>query len=408
MALTTLCPQCKAICTIPATAMGIEVACSRCQAVFTAKPYERSAGAIKAPVNRKNSLLLIVVALAVSGTLAMVAASLVFFFHRFDQFKHPEITVRQSGDNRGGGIGLGPIAIDPAELEDKNPPSEKPTLPAMAFLPAAPKFSVPAAADKPVNLQWAPAVDEFVITNQTWLEANEMAPDGSVVPLRSRTLVQLAESIQAVDAGEQTSIRLRYRGYLADSSRAAANRPMLGASLEDLAAVSAFLLRDHKGEPAAHKVDLSKVAKGNEKAVARVHENQQEWIDFFALPLPDLTAARPGAEWNFQRAVPLQCSEEQGALQTCELTARLLGVQRSKAGEFAVVALRGKFKADAPSESPEVKGWAILNAATGIVVDAQAELPFVIAPKADHPELIKGTMHMTFQRRVPPPAEDNN
>jgi hypothetical protein len=409
MALTTLCPQCKAICTIPATAMGIEVACSRCQTVFMAKPYERLASAIKAPAKRTNLLLLIVIGLAVSATLAMVAASFMFFFHQFQQFQHPVDPSRQSADNRGGGFGWGPpLALDP-ELEEKNPPSEKPVGPALVFLPAPPKFSIPAASDQPVNLQWLPAVDEFVLTTQTWLDAHEYAAGGSATPLRSRTLVQLAESIQAVDAGAQASIRLRYRGYLADASRAEARRSMPQPGLDDLSAVSAFMLRDEKGEPTAHKADRARVTKANQEMVTKVHENQQALVDFFALPMPGLTAARPGAEWNYQRPVPLQCSEDEGTVQTCELTAKLRGVQHGGAGDFALIELRGKFKLDQPMDGPDAKGWALVNAATGIVVDAQAELPFAFTPKALEPgRHIKGTLHITFQRRVPPAVEDNN
>ena len=409
MTMTTLCPQCKAICSIPDTAMGIEVACSRCQAIFSAKPYERAvrAGSIKAPAIRRNALLILVIALGVSGTLAMVAASFVFFFHQVYEFKHP-VEVVHRADNRGGGfgIGIGPFGPDP-EVEEKNPGSEKPALTALAFPPAPPKFIVPAATDKPVNLQWLPIVDEFLVTNLSWLEAQEFAPDGSVTPLQSRSLVQIAESIQAVDASEQASIRLRFRGYLADASRAETRRTTPQAGLEDLTVVSAFMLRSEKGEPTAHKLDLGRVAKGNEDAVKKLHERQQALNDFFSLPLPGLTAARPGAEWAYERVVPLQCSEAECSMPTCALTARLRGSQRSGSGELAVVELTGKLKLDRQAE--ETRGWALINAATGIVVDAQAELPFVLTPNANQPgRYIKGTLHLSFQRRVPAPVEDNN
>ena len=416
MAMTTLCPQCKSVCTIPDAAVGRQVVCSRCETVFPGDPYVPPKKLRTKPSfhKRMGALVLFLILLGVAGTVSIVVASIVFAFYQFQLAMHPSTAFTMTPDARGGiGFGAMPMVLDP-DLEDKNALAQKHIPPSMALLQAPPAFVIPAALAQPVDLNRHPRVGEFGVTLQTWLQARESLPDGSSADLKSRTLAELSETVQAVDASEQASVRLRYRGYLADASRDGVSQTMRLAASSDLSWATAFFLLSDKGEPTAHRLDVSRVPAGAEEAVRKVHETERSLFEFFALPLPNETAAKPGAAWTFQRVVPLQFSDEAETTRLLDVTASLRGFHHAGSGNYAVVELRGKLTRAGTGQGEaaaarEARGWALVDSATGIVMQGQAEVPFAIILSPEKtPRHISGTLYLSLQRRTPPVVEENN
>jgi hypothetical protein len=391
--------------------MGRQVSCSRCKAVFTAEPYQGPKKSSQGRGSRtaRNTVLIFALVMAVAGTVAVVFAALVFLFNQWDRyFLHPKEA--EGPVNRGPNFNFNlPQLVEP-DPDEKSPGSDKPSFPTLTLQASPPRYSVPAAVDRPVNLQWQPVVGEFVLTLASWLDAQEQTPSGANEQLESRTLAQFSESIQAVIPNEQAGIRLRYQGYRSDADRAGVSRTMAQASIADLSTVSAFLVLNEKGEPTAHKADLSRVAKESEGAVKKVHEHQQSLLDFFAIPLPNLASARLGTTWTYQRMTPLQWSEKEGVHQAQEVVARLQGSCRRGTEECAVVELRTRQKSGLGIGVAEGKGWVLISTATGMVIEAQAEVPFAVTrPAGQEARSVKGALHLSFQRRLPPPPlEENN
>jgi hypothetical protein len=411
MAMTTLCPNCKAVCTIPESALGVQVACSRCQSIFTAELYDGPKHLCAKPVARRGlrALTIFFLLLAVSGTVAMVVASFVFLAYQLQNARHPhESDHGRIGGGNGGGFGFGPpMPFDP-EVEG-NANSQKLPTSALTFLPAPPKFAVPAATQAPANLSWRPNVGEYVVTVHTWLQGQEQSPDGSVALVKSRTLAELTETIQAVDPSEQASIRLRFRGYLADASRDGASRTMPLATVNDLAPAAGFILLNEKGAPTANRIDVARVAPGTEGPIKKIFDNQRLLFEFCAVSMPNLAAAKPGTEWSYQRPLTLQYSDEESSSQVLEATAKFRGVQRSGSDEFALVELKGKFKGSDKGEDKEGRGWALISTATGMVMEAQAELPFAFAlPTGQTSRQVNGIFNLSMQRQIPRAIDEND
>ncbi len=408
MAMTTLCPQCKAVCTIPESALGVQVACSRCQAIFTAQQYAGPAKLRTKPPGRRalRALAVFLLLLAVSGTVAMMVASFVFLAAQLEKSKHPHETVRAAANNGGGGVGFGlPLELE----EDKNPDTRKPDFSALTLLSAPAKFAVPQANNSDVNLAWRPGVVDYSFTVHTWVKAQEQSPDGSLAQIRSRTIAEIAEMVQAVDENRQASIRLRLRGYQADASRDGSSRTMPLATATDLAPAAAYVLLNEKGDPTANRIDVTRVPAGSDGPIKKVVEAQRALFEFCAIPMPNLSLAKPGTEWSYERPVTLQFSDEEASPQFFEATAKLLGSQRGRSGEYAVVELRGKFKSSGKVEDLEGKGWALIEAATGTVMEAQAEIPFAISHVVDQTtRQVKGAFYLSMHRQVPQDVEENN
>jgi hypothetical protein len=358
------------------------------------------------------ALVVFLILLGAAGTLAIVAASIVFMFYQLQVAMHPAET--PSFEVRGGGgFGGMPMGQDPAD--EKAQPSEKVVLPPLDLLPKPPEFVMPVASEKPVNLNRRPTIAEYAVTLQSWLQAQESSPSGSIANLKSRTVAELLESIPAVDPGGRASVRLRFRGYQADSARDGVSRTMPLAAAGDLASASAFLLLDEKGDPADHRLDATHVPAGADGPVKKVYETQRLLFEFFTIPLPNETASKPGTEWTYQRAVPFLFSEDEEAIRVFAATALLRGTQRVGSADFAVIELRGKLVNPKNGEvgdpiSAPVKGWALIDPGTGSVMQADAEIPFAIAITAEQATRpAKGTLRLSMIRRNPPaPAEENN
>ncbi len=414
MALTTLCPQCKAVCTIPDTALGQQVACSRCETIFAADLFVPPKKLrTKQPAKRGvGALAIFLILLGASGTVAIVAASIVFFFYQYQLALHPPADLMQprAGRGGGGGMGFGPLALGQQlpEIEDKNPAAQKHVPLSLVLFEAPPAFALPKAADRAVDLNRRLSVSEFALSLHTWLQAEEQSPDGAIAHLKSRTLVELTESVQAVDASEQASIRLRYRGYLADASRDGVSRIMPLAASADLSWATAFFLFNERGDPTAQRMDVSRVPVGADAAVKKVHEAQRLLYEFLALPLPNATAAKPGMAWNYQRTIPFQFSDEEVATRLLEATASLRGVQRTGSSDYAVIEIRGKLRDTDEAASKEARGWAFVDSATGIVMEAQVEIPFAFKLSAPLPRQVTGILRLCAQRRLPTVVEENN
>jgi hypothetical protein len=414
MALTTLCPHCKVVCTIPDSAVGLQVACSRCKTVFTADPFvqPKKPHTNRPKPRRVGALAIFLMLLGASGTMAIVVASIVFFFYQFHlAMNPPEVSPPRLIVGGGGmGFGMGPpnLPLEP-EVEDKNAPGSRHVSSNLALLSTPPPFAIPKMVNQGVDLNRHPRVGEYTITFQTWLQAEEKSADGSIARVKSRTLAELTETVQAVDPSEQASVRLRYRGYVADASRDGVSRTMPLAASADLARASAFFLLNEKGEPTAHRMDMARSAVGADATVKKVHETQRLLFEFFSLPLPNETAAKPGVEWSYQRVIPFQFSDEDSSTQIFEAHATLRGAQRTGADVFAVIEIRGKLKGAENADVREARGWALVDSLTGTVMQAQAEIPFAITLSADQmPRQIKGTLHLSAQRQVPQSPEDNN
>lgn len=413
MATTTLCPHCKAVCSVPDGAIGKQVACSRCESVFAAAPFLPPIKLRTKPSlhRRMGALVVFLILLGAAGTLAIVAASIVFAIYQVQIAMHPaEATT--SGSRGGGGPGFVLVGQDPAE--EKAPASEKTVLPPIDLLPNPPELAIPAAAQKPISLSWRPSIGEYSVTLQTWLQGQEKPAAGAAAQLKSRTIAELLESIQAVDPEGQASVRLRYRGYQADSARDGVSRAMPLAASGDLASASAFLLLNDKGAPGNHRLDTTHVPAGVDGPIKKVHEAQRLLFEFFAIPLPNEAAAKPGTEWTYQRQIPFLFSEEDQATRFFDATAILRGSQRVGASDYAVLELRGKLARPKGGEAQDssvqpAKGWALIDPSTGIVMKADVEIPFAMALSVDQASRsMTGSYRLSIVRRVPPAIEDNN
>jgi hypothetical protein len=416
MAITTLCPQCKAICSIPDAAVGKQVACSRCEAVFAADPFlpPTKLRTKKSIPQRMGALVIFLILLGASGTLAIVAASIVFVFYQFHVAMRPSEWPAPF-EVRGGGGGFAMVPPGPdLNAEEKNPPTQKVGLPSLELAPTPPEFVMPVAVQKAVNLNRHPSIAEYAVTLQSWLQGQEQSPAGSNAQLKSRTAAEFIETVQAVDPTQQASIRLRYRGYQADGSRDGVSRTMPLAANSDLASANAFLLLNDKGEPTAHRLDVSRLPAGADGAVKKVHEIQRVLFEFFAIPLPNQTAAKPGATWTYQKVVPFQFSDDEETTRIFEAKATLRGAQQVGAADYALVEMRGKLlnpkKGEAEDPTAKAgKGWALVDASTGIIMQADAEIPFAFALAAEAGSRpITGNLRLSMQRRIPPVADDNN
>jgi hypothetical protein len=357
--------------------------------------------------NRLGAMAIFLILVGVSGTVAIVVASFVFCAYRLEHaFYPPELQPSTvAGVVVPGGFGMMPIG---AAADDQNRANEG-HLANVALLAAPPSFAVPASTDQQIDLSRRPRVGEFDLALQTWLQAEEKLPDGSVAMVRSRTLAELTETIQAVDSNNQASVRLRYRGYAADASRDGASRTMPLAAGADLARASAFFLLNEKGDPTADRLDVGLPPGGAEATVKKVHEAQRLLFSFFSLPLPNDAAAKAGAEWSFRRAVLFQISDDEASSQTFEAKAVLRGVQRSNTGTYAVVEIHGKLKGPEQAEVKAARGWALIDLAAGTVMQAQIEIPFAVTLSADQtPRQLAGTFYFCGQRHVSAPVEDNN
>jgi hypothetical protein len=357
-------------------------------------------------------LAIFLMLLGASGTVAVVAASIVFLFYQYQLALHPIIDPLQQPARRGDNIRgvMGGLIPRPrvAEIEEKNAVAEKHIAAPLVLLEAPPAFAVQKGTDRAVDLNRHPSVAEYAISLHTWLEAKEQSSDGAIANLISRTLVELAESVQAVDPSEQASVRLRYRGFLADASRDGVSRIMPSAASADLSRASTFFLLNERGEPTAHRMDVSRVPVGADGAVKKVHETQRLLYEFFALPLPNAFGAKPGLEWNYQRVIPFEFSDEESTTRLFEATASLRGAQRNGSGEYAVIEIRGKIRDAEQAAAPEARGWALVDSASGIVMQAQIEVPFAFKLPGQMPRQITGTLHFIAQRQVPLIVEENN
>ena len=408
MAMTTLCPQCKAVCAIPDSAMGLQVACSRCNTVFTAVPFAAPKKLQKRTVaHRFGALAIFLILVGVSGTVAIVVASVVFCAYRLERaFYPPELRPSiVQGDRGPVGFGMMPVGDVAGNMNRAN----EGHVANLALLAAPPSFAVPAGADQQIDLSRHPRVGEFDLALQTWLQAEEKLPDGSAAIVRSRTLAELNETVQAVDSNNQASVRLRYRGYAADASRDGASRTMPLAAGADLARASAFFLLNEKGDPTADRLDVGHAPGGTEATVKKVHEAQRLLFEFFSIPLPNEAAAKVGAEWSYRRTVLFQVSDEEAASQTFEAKAVFRGVQRSNSVAYAVVEIKGKLKGPEQAEVKEARGWALIDPAAGTVMQAQIEIPFALTFSADQtPRQLTGTFYFCGQRRISAPVEEND
>jgi hypothetical protein len=164
-------------------------------------------------------------------------------------------------------------------------------------------------------LLWRPRVVDYAFTVHTWVQAQEQSPDGSFAQIRSRTIAEIAEMVQAVDVNRQASIRLRFRGYLADASRDGSSRTMPLAPANDLASAAAFVLLNEKGDPTDNRVDVSRVPAGADGPIKKVFETQRMLFEFCFIPMPNLSPAKPGTEWSYQRPITLQFSDEEASPQ---------------------------------------------------------------------------------------------
>ncbi len=408
MALTTLCPQCKAVCAIPDSAMGLQVACSRCNTIFTAAPFVAPKKLQKRSVsNRLSALAVFLILVGISGTVAIVVASLVFCAYRLERAFYPPEMQPPSVDRGVGVMGFGMIPAGEV-ADDKNGANEG-RLANVALLNAPPSFAIPAAVDQQIDLSRHLRIGEFDLALQTWLQAEEKLPDGSVALVRSRTLAELAETVQAVDSNNQASVRLRYKGYAADAARDGASRTMPLAAAADLARARAFFLLNEKGDPTADRLDPGHAPDGADATVKKVHETQRLLFEFFALPLPNDAAAKVAAEWAYRRVVPFQLSDDEACAPTFEAKAIFRGVQRSSSAANAVIEIKGKLKGPEQANVKEARGWALIDVATGTVMQAQVEIPFALSLTVDQsPRQLSGTLWLCAQRRVPPPVEEND
>ncbi len=408
MALTTLCPQCKAVCTIPDSALGQQVACSRCERVFTGdlfvppkklrtkQPAQKGVGA----------LAIFLILLGASGTVAIVAASIVFFFYQYQVALHQPPEFMQAG--RGGGMRFAPLApVGQAipEIDERNLAVQKHVAPSLVLLEAPPPFAVPKAVDRAVDLVRRPSVGEYTVSLHTWLGAEEQAADGAIANLKSRTQVELTESVQAVDASEQASIRLRYRGYLADASRNGVSRIMPLAAMPDLSWASAFFLLNERGEPIAQRMDVSRVPVGADAAVKKVHAAQRLLYEFLALPLPNARPPSPARHGIISARSRFSFRTRRCATRLLDVSATLLGAERTDAGDFAVVEIRGKLRGANEAASKEAKGWALVDSATGIVMETQVEIPFAFKLSAPMPGQVTGLLHFRCNAGSQPPLK---
>jgi hypothetical protein len=380
--------------------------------VFTAAPFSPPKKLRTKPSlhRRMGALVIFLILLGSAGTLALVAASIVFAIYQVQFAMRPtEVTHHEA--RGGGGGGFVPMPLDP---DDKPPASEKAMLQPLELLPSPPEFTMPAATQKPMTLNRRHSIGEFSITLQTWLEGQEKSSSGTVARLKSRTIAEFLESIQAVDPEGQASVCLRYRGYRADSSRDGVSRTLPLAASADLASASAFMLVNEKGEPSAHRLDTTHVPAASDGTVRKVHETQRLLLEFLTIPLPNETAAKPGALWTYQRQIPLLFSEDEQTVRTMDVTATLKGSQRVGTTDFAVLELRGTFANAKEGEvqdqaMKQLKGWALIDQPTGNVMKADIEVPFAVAlASSQSTRSISGTYRLALLRRVPPPLEDNN
>lgn len=358
------------------------------------------------------ALVIFLILLGAAGTLAIVAASIVFVFYQLQVAMRPYDRSSPASFRDGAGVMVMQLGQDPI-IEDKIPPVQKTLLPPLDLQPT-PEFVMPVALEKPVNLNRRPSIAEHWVTLQTWLQGKEQSPAGSTAQLKSRTSAELVETVLAVDPTQQASIRLRYRGYQADSSRDGVSRTMPLAASGDLASANAFLLLNEKGEATAHRLDASRAPAGTDAAVKKVHETQRLLFEFFAIPLPNETAAQPGTKWTYERMVPFQFSDDEETTRILEATATLRGAQHIGAVDYALVELQGELLNPKNREAKDgsakaAKGWAIIDPANGVVMQAEAEIPFAFALSGEpNARPISGSLRLSMQRRVPPAAAEEN
>jgi hypothetical protein len=168
-------------------------------------------------------------------------------------------------------------------------------------------------------------------------------------------------------------------------------------------------LLNEKGAPTANRIDVARVAAGTEGAIKKIFDSQRLLFEFCAISMPNLAAAKPGTEWSYQRPLTLQYSDEETSSQVLEATAKFRGVQRSGSDEFALVELKGKFNGSDKGEDKEGRGWALISTATGMVMEAQAELPFAFAlPTGQTSRQVNGIFNLSMQRQIPRAIEDND
>jgi transcription initiation factor TFIIIB Brf1 subunit/transcription initiation factor TFIIB len=415
--MSTVCPICGSVRTIEESESGQEVTCPGCKAIFAARPL-----AAKPPRRKRRSrqsigpLAIGLILFGVFGSLAVIGASIPFFLKLLQVGGRSDARPSRGGDvpvMRGPmpAMGGGNVVVEPEDNKDAQ--ARKNPSPTLILGQAPPALVMPAGADRAVDLAWHPGVGEYELRVQAWFEAKETSVDGTVDEIKCRTLADATEIFQAVDAQARASIHLswmsrpeRDRGVAGDSSRNGGPQvefPSAQARTE-LPLAGLYVLADGSGKPPGHRLDLARVAAPCRTELQKVLDSERLLYEFFMLPLPDQAGARPGHSWQFQRTVPYPCTVE---YPTCTVkgTLTLQGVHKDRDTDFAVVHINGKIEASGAHDAgpaEELKGWAIIDSTSGLVVQAQIAIPFDLSSTTDRRlRHSSGMLHLTFSRGAP-------
>jgi hypothetical protein len=389
MALTTVCPQCKAICALQESAVGKLVACSRCRTVFTAEP---SAAPVKvlalarkpAPRRRVGVGVFLLLLFGTAGTLAIVIGSFVFFFYQYEEMKRDKNAENQrgkGGDMRLGNHFFGGRDRGVPDPDEQNVVARKDPLPESTVASAPPAFVVPKVIAKPVDLTVHPSVGEYRLTIQTWLKSKRALEGGPEEGLLNRTKAEFAETIQAVDPEERASAHLRYRSYAADASREGGTPLHIpGPDLrDDLAQAEIFVLRDQAGVLAGQRLDLSQVSHDASARVQAAFKAQGLALEFLSVPLPNRAPVEPGSKWTYQREVSLPVDEEHTVAVTLASTLEYRGMGKMGNRDVAILSWNGQLqdtRSSANASPGELKGWVSVDPSNGAILQAHAVVTF--------------------------------
>ena len=253
--MTTLCPQCRAVCAIPrGFSHGFASRLFPLQYRFYCRPFcfaEKTAETIRLQQQAGAPWPVFLILVGISGYTACRSWSPASVFCALSTRSAPFIrpickpppAIAESEL-----CGFGMIPTRRGGPDDKNGAKIPDTSLIWLCKPLPPSFAIPAAADQQIDLSCHPRIGEFDLALQTWLHAEEKLPDGSVALLSSRTLAELTETVQAVDSNNHASVRVRYRGYVADASRDGASRTMpLAAGAPNLARAKRIFSTQREG-----------------------------------------------------------------------------------------------------------------------------------------------------------------
>jgi len=218
--------------------------------------------------------------------------------------------------------------------------------------------------------------------HRSFLVKRDAGPDQQSTDER-RLTTKLTEVVTAVDAEGVASVRLDYQGlrYTAtEDDEAVTVRP--GSLVESVTANSKRLVAqleiDQNNVVGQHSVDLERVPAKLRPDLQRYHDEVLLSLAALTVPMPYNPSVEPLTTWTRPRVLPIGFLDGSRKV-SLEITCTYLGVRVRAGREEAIIDMRGTIP-DTEDRSrwlgTTVKGQAVLDLRTGILVAAELSVPY--------------------------------